>query len=416
MKVLLLTAYFPPDTGSAAHLFYELGTALVERGHRVTVLTNMPGYHAQGPLDRYKGKRWIREEINGMEVMRTACLRFPRRFMIGRALWHFSGALAFLLAGLGLPKHDVALVYSPPLPLGLTAWGLRRLRGIPFVLNVQDLFPQSIIDLGLLRNRWIIWAFEQVERFVYARATHITVHSPGNRDHVVAKGTEPERVSIIPNWVDTRFIQPGPRTNSFRREHGLDDAFVVSFAGVLGYSQDLDVVLEAARLTQSATPNPQSAILFLIVGDGVEKPRLEAKAQQMGLCNVRFLPMQPRERYPAVLQASDVCLATLHSQVHTPVVPSKILSIMAAGRPVIAALNLDGDAPKLIAAAHCGLCVPPEDPQALADAVLRLYRDPSLRQELGRNGRRYAEEHLSLETCVARYEELLRRVAKLPGD
>jgi colanic acid biosynthesis glycosyl transferase WcaI len=168
--------------------------------------------------------------------------------------------------------------------------------------------------------------------------------------------------------------------------------------------------LEGGR-RRLAIRNPQSEILFLIVGDGVEKARLEAKAQQMGLDNVRFLPMQPREKYPAVLHASDVCLATLHAEVKTPVVPSKILSIMAAGRPVVAAMNLDGDGPRLIAEARCGLCVPPEDPQALVQAVLKLYHDPSLRQELGRNGRRYAEEHLSLEACVGRYEELLQRIA-----
>jgi colanic acid biosynthesis glycosyl transferase WcaI len=331
--------------------------------------------------------------------------------LVGRALWQFGGALAFFLAGLALPSHDVAIVYSPPLPLGLTAWGLKKLRGIPFILNVQDLFPQSIIDLGLLRNRWLIRFFEAMERFVYQQANAITVHSEGNRQHIARKlGIEKaEKVRVIPNWVDTRFIQPGPRVNWFREEYNLGNAFIVSFAGVLGYSQDLDIVLEAARILKDE--NPQSDILFLIVGDGVERPRLKAKVHQMGLDNVRFLPMQPREKYPAVLHASDIGLVTLHAEVRTPVVPSKILSIMAAGRPVVAAMNLDGDGPRLIAEARCGLCVPPEDPQALAEAVLKLYHDPSLRQELGRNGRRYAEEHLSLEACVGRYEELLQRIA-----
>jgi glycosyltransferase involved in cell wall biosynthesis len=176
----------------------------------------------------------------------------------------------------------------------------------------------------------------------------------------------------------------------------------------LGYSQDLDVVLDAARILEDG--GWRSEILFLIVGDGVERPRLEAKARQMGLNNVRFLPMQPREKYPAVLHASDIGLVTLHAEVRTPVVPSKILSIMAAGRPVVAAMNLDGDGPRLIAEARCGLCVPPEDPRALAGAILKLYHNASLREELGRNGRRYAEEHLSLVLCATQYEELLHRI------
>jgi glycosyltransferase involved in cell wall biosynthesis len=410
MKILLLTAYFPPDTGSAAHLFYELGRAFVERGHGVTVLTGMPGYHALGPLEKYKGKKRIKEDMEGMEVVRVAMPQLPRHLMVGRALWQFGGAWALFLAGLGLPKADAAIVYSPPLPLGLTAWGLKKLQGLPFILNVQDLFPQSIIDLGLLRNRWLIRFFEEMERFVYRRANIITVHSEGNREYVMRKldKGQAEKVKVIPNWVDVHFIQPGPRMNWFREAHGLGDAFVVSFAGVLGYSQDLDVVLDAARILEDG--GWSSEILFLIVGDGVERPRLEAKARQMGLNNVRFLPMQPREKYPAVLHASDIGLATLHAEVRTPVVPSKILSIMAAGRPVVAAMNLDGDGPRLIAEARCGLCVPPEDPRALAEAILQLYHDASLREELGRNGRRYVEKYLSLEACVERYEQLLRQV------
>ena len=410
-NVLLLTAYFPPDNGSAAHLFYELGTALARRGHQVTVITGMPGYHVQGPLDRYKGKMWIREKVNGMDVVRVVTPRFPRHLMVGRALWQFGTAAALFLAGLRLCRHDVAIVYSPPLPLGLTAWGLQRLRRIPFVLNVQDLFPQSIIDLGLLKNRWIVRLFEAMERFVYRRMDHIIVHSEGNRQHIVDKGAAVDKVTVIPNWVDTAFIRPGNRMSEFRKKHGLGDTFVVSFAGILGYSQDLDVVLEAARLIdQKLFPPGHPPMLWLIVGDGVERTRLETKAQQMNLSNLRFLPMQPRDEYPSILHASDVCLVTLHAKVKTPVVPSKILSIMAAGRPVVAALNLEGDASRLIAKAQCGLLVPPEDPIALANAVLRLYHDASLREELGRNGRRYAEEYLSLDSCVAQFEALLRSV------
>jgi colanic acid biosynthesis glycosyl transferase WcaI len=410
-RILLLTAYFPPDTGSAAHLFYELGTALAKRGHRVTVITGLPSYHAQGPLDRYKGRLWIREAVGSLDVVRVAALQLPRRLMVGRALSQFSMAVSFFIAGMCLAGHDVAIAYSPPLPLGLCAGGLKWLRRTPFILNVQDLFPQSLIDLGLLRNRWIIRAFEGMERLVYRWADAITVHSEGNRRHVLGRCAAAAKVKVIPNWVDVNFIRPAGQTNGFRKKYNLGDAFVVSFAGVLGYSQDLDVVLEAAQLVPlQPLPTGHPALLWLIVGDGIERTRLEEKAQAMHLNNVRFLPMQARTEYPAVLHASDVCLVTLHAEVKTPVVPSKLLSIMAAGRPVVAAFNLDGDAPRLVAEARCGLCVPPEDPRALADAVLKLYRDPSLREELGRNGRVYAEETLSLDVCVVRVEAVLREV------
>lgn len=407
MNILLLTAYFPPDTGSAAHLFYELGVALTREGHMVSVLTSFPSYHAQGDLRRYRGRLWMVEEVDGIRVARVVAPNLPRHIPFARGIWQFSLAMAFALGGMRLPRQDVALVYSPPLPLGLTAWWLKFSRKVPFVLNVQDLFPQSVIDLGILRNRWLIRFFEGMERFVYRQADHITVHSPGNRDHVVGKGAPLNRVTVVPNWVDTEFIHPGERHNGFSREHNLDDKFVVSFAGILGYSQDLDVVLEAAKLLHR-----YSDIQFLIVGDGVEKPRLERKAVEMGLRNVRFVPMQPRHRYPEVLNASDVCLATLHAEVRTPVVPSKMLGIMAAARPVVAAMNLDGDAPRLIEAAQCGLVVPPEDSQALAEAVLALYNNETLRVSLGQNGRRYAEEHLSLKVAARRYIAIFTQIVQ----
>lgn len=401
----MLTAYFPPDTGSAAHLFYELGTALVKKGHGVTVLTSFPGYHAQGNLSKYRGKRYMEEEMDRVRVVRVKVPQFPRHIPAGRALWQFSLAFKFGLSTLRLLTFDISIIYSPPLPLGFTAWFLRKRKGVPFIFNVQDLFPQSAIDLGILKNRPLIKFFESMERWVYRRADLITVHSPGNRDHVVMKGASPDKVEVMPNWVDTDFIVPGKRMNGLREEFGLGNKFIVSFAGVLGYSQDIDVILGVADLLMK-----KGDILFLIVGDGVEKGRLEKKASSMGLSNVRFLPMQPRDRYPSVLHASDVCLATLHKEVKTPVVPSKILSIMAAGRPVVACMNLDGDAPRLVEEVGCGYVLPPEDPKSLADHILKLHEDEGLREEMGRNGREYAERELALTVAAERYIRLIDRI------
>ncbi len=406
MRILLLTAYFPPDTGSAAHLFYELGCELVSRGHQVQVITNMPGYHAVGADDRYLGKRWVKESLDGMDVYRIASLRLSPTSMVGRAMWQFGMAFAFFLVGLFVPKVDISLVYSPPLTLGFSAWGLRILRGIKFIFNVQDLFPQSIIDLGLLRNPQIIRIFEWMEKAIYECSNKVAVHSTGNQKHVVGRGGEPRHVKVIPNWVDTDFIQPGERQNEFRAAYNFGDDFLVSFAGVLGYSQDLDVILEAAKRLRD-----HDHIKWILVGDGVEKERMQGKARESDLLNlVHFLPMQPREKYPAILHASDVCLATLRAEVKTPVVPSKILSIMAAGKPVVAAMDLSGDAPKLIADAQCGFSTPPGDAAALAEAVLKLYTDRDLCAQVGANGRQYAEEHLSRKACVLHYERMIMEV------
>ena len=405
MRILLITSYFPPDSGSAANLFCELGSALVKRGHEVSVVTSTPSYHAQGPLERYQRHLWVTEEVHGMAVTRLAIPNLLRNSRIGRGFWQFASAGAFTAGCLLQTRADVALVYSPPLPLGLAASAARLLRHTPFIFNVQDLFPQSAIDLGLLNNNFLIRLFERLERFIYRRAAHVTVHSEGNKEHVIRKGADKGRVSVLHNWVDTDSIRPGSRFNAFSHSHGLDDRFVVSFGGVIGYSQDIDVILEAADRLRD-----RPEIIFLVVGDGVEKARIEQKARDIALPNVRFLPMQPYDQYTAVMHASDACLTTLRAEVKTPVVPSKIATAMAAGRPVIAIMNPDGDAPKLIERAGCGFLAQAGDSATLATCILRLYADPELGQRMGRNGRLFAERYLSLTVAAQLYEQLLASV------
>jgi len=397
MKVLLVTAYFPPDTGSAAHLFYELGVQLVRQNHAVTVLTSFPSYHAVEPVNGYQGKRFLRERIDGMDIVRIRVPNLPRHIPAARAVWQFALAHRFSRAIRRIEKHDVALIYSPPLPLGLAGASLKS-SNTPFILNVQDLFPQSAVDLKILKNRWLIAFFEALEKRIYRAADHITVHSPGNLAHVVRTGIDADNVTVVPNWVDTDFLQPDRRRNGFSEKHGLAGRFVVSFAGVLGYSQDIDVILEAAHLLRDG-----QEILFLVVGDGVEKDRLVRKANVMGCTNVLFLPMQSRQVYPEVLTASDVCLVTLNKEVVSPVVPSKILSIMAAGKPLVACMNPQGDAAHVVRTARCGFVLPAGDAAGLAEAIVKLRHDPRLRTELGGNGRAYCVENFSLEKCARRY-------------
>jgi len=405
MKLLLISAFFPPEVGSAAHLFYELGQAFRARGHEVLVLTGLPRYHVAESAGKVRRAPVIREDYHGLRVFRVFNLDIPWNAPVMRGLDQFVSAGCAGLAGLCLPRFDAALVYSPPLPLALAALACCRLRGRPLVVNIQDLFPQSAIDLGVLRQPHLIRLFRTLESLLYRRADHVVVHSRGNRDYLTARGAPPGRVCVVSNWVDTEAVRPSPRDNALRAQLGLDGRFVVSFAGIMGYSQDLDTVVESARLLRD-----RPDIVFLLVGDGVEKPGLEARVRRLGLSNVRFLPMQPREKYPEVLAASDLCLVTLRPEVRTPVVPSKILSIMAAGRPVLASLPLMGDAPALIREAGCGVAVPPAQPAALSRAVADLADDAPARAAMGDRGRDYAQRHLSLSAISARLERLLHNL------
>ncbi len=408
MNIVMLTAYFLPEVGSAAHLFAEIGRELARRGHRITVLTGYPTYNVDRPKlpPKYRSGRWMKEVMNDMTVVRVKTLGMPRHIPVLRGLDQVSAAVISVFSGLFLfrGRADVILVYSPPLFLGLTALVLRWFKGAKVVLNVQDLFPQSAIDLGLLKSRPLVRIFRSVEALLYRRVDMVTVHSLGNRDHVVSHGGAPGRTLVVPNTVDTNVIVPGPRENEFRHRYDIDHQdFIVSFAGVLGYSQDLDIVIDAARMLEQL-----DRLIFYIVGDGVEKPRLMKKAN--GMKNVRFLPMLSKEEYLSLLHASDVCLVTLRSEVKTPVVPSKILSIMAAGRPVVAALPLGGDAPLLIEEAECGICVEPGSPPKLAAAIRQVFERRDLAEKFARNGRRFAEHDLSLEVCVDRYEEVFDKI------
>lgn len=403
-RVLILAPHFPPDSGSAANLLHDLGAALVRRGDRVTVVAPMPRYHVLGARSRYGGIGVV-ERLDGIRVVRIATPALGS-WPPARALSEFASAAALALVALGVERPDVAIVYSPPLPHGLAACLVGAVRRVPFVLNLQDLVPKSMVDLGVLRSRAAIRAYEAIERFVYSRAAHATVHSAGNLAHVLARGLEASRASVLPNWVDLATIDAGTGMGTaLREEWELGDEVVASFAGVIGYSQDVEIVVDAARLTSD-----DRGVAWLIVGDGIARPALEARAG--GLANVLFRPMQSRERYAALLDATDIGLVTLSADVGSPVVPSKVLSLMAAARPVVAVLPAkNSDAARLIEDADCGVVVEPGDARGLAIAVGRLAADSAERRRLGANGRRYAEENLALDVVVRRWDSLLDQVA-----
>lgn len=406
MKILALTKYFPPDIGTASHLFFELCETLVRRGHEVTAVTSLPRYNLKKIPAKYRNRLFLKEEMNGITVLRVAGIPSPRP-EISRSIEQFYMALPLYFCGLAAQKPEAIIVYSPPIALGITGYLLGKKWHVPFIVNIQDLFPQCCVDYGF--PKIIIKSFGKIADFVYHKVNYITVHSVGNREVILRDSpfVSPEKIKVIDNWVDTDFIKPGKRTNTFSALHNLNGHFVVSFAGSIGIPQGLEVVIAAANELRDL---PE--ILFLIVGDGVMREKIVRKASGLDLTNVQFLPMQPRGTYPWILASSEVCLVTLLKEISTPVIPSKILSIMAAGRPVLASMPLHGDAPKLIAEADCGLCVEPGNAEALAAGILKLYHNPELRELYGRNGRRYVEEHLSREACVANYETIFQQAVK----
>lgn len=401
----MLTDRFPPEVRSSARLFYDLARRFQQRGHDVRVITKFPSKYAP-PADGAAEARNGWNIAEGVPVRRVRWVPLLNGGRAVRALDHLTLWMTFAVASRHWPVADIALIYSPPLPLALAGGLYRSWYRTPFVLNVQDLYPQTVVDLGLLKNRLAIRVAQRLEATAYRLAERLVVHSPGNRDFLLErKGLPADKVRVIYNGVDVDAARPGARENEFRQQHGLVGQFLVSFAGLMGYAQDLTTVIEAA-----ASLRDRPDILFLLVGEGVAEARWKTMVAEKRLCNVRFLPLQPKEAYGRLLAASDVCLVPLARDLRTPVVPGKLQSIMASARPVIATLDLEGDASKIIREAKCGYALEPGNVREFRNAVLGLSRDPGLAERLGANGRAYAQQHFSLASSCQAYERLFDEI------
>jgi glycosyltransferase involved in cell wall biosynthesis len=400
VHILFITNYYPPEIAAPANLYQQLGSEFAKRGHRITVLTGMPRYNVSIDLyNRYKANRKT-ERDNSIEVIRASVPYIERGRTLRRGFEQFEIAGSFSRAGKRIQeKVDVALVCSPPLTLYRTAHKLSQKHSFPVVLGIQDVFPQNAIDLGIMRNKYLIKFFEKMERKAYDLVDAITVQSEGHLRFVEPKVKDKSKIHILQNWIDTNQIVPGDKKNAFSEKYKLEESFVVSYAGTMGHSQDMDVILSAASLLKN------EKIRFIIAGSGVQETQVKQKANEMTLKNLILMPMLSYEEYKQLLDTSDISLVTLKAGVETPTVPSKIISIMAAGKPVIASMNLEGDAPKLIREADCGFVVD-GNAQDLADRIMDLYRNKETRERLGKNGRRYIERELSVQIAADKLEKI----------
>jgi colanic acid biosynthesis glycosyl transferase WcaI len=384
----------------------ELAEELSALGHDVTVVTAFPHYKGNAIDEQYRGKLIQRERQEGIEVIRTY-LYVPQRKerILGRLLNYLSFNVLSTLVGLLADPYDIILAPSPPLTIGLSAYVLSRLRRVPYIYNVQDIYPDVAIRLGVLTNPRLIRFFRRMENFVYAKAAAVSVLSEGFGRNLLNKGLPGTKIYVIPNFVDVDFVRPLPKDNAFARRHSLHNKFVVMYAGNVGLSQGLETLLEAAQQFQDLAD-----LCLLIVGNGAAKVELEMQARKTKSQNVIFLPFQPREDVPEMYASADVSLVILRRGIGAESVPSKAYTIMASGRAMVAAVDKEADTRKLVGTANCGLCVEPENPSALARAIRALYADPIHRAQLGRNGRNHVETHYTPQAVAQQYDALLERI------
>jgi glycosyltransferase involved in cell wall biosynthesis len=403
MNIVIVTDAYPPEVRSSSHLMVELAEGLSALGHSVHVLTGWPRYNLEDSARRRTFEASMMED--GVHVVRVRTLPHHNVGYVMRGLAQISMPFAFLgvLNKFIRQPVDAVVVYTPPLPLAFVGEALRR-RGARYLLNVQDLFPQNAIDLGVLRNPVLVAFYRWMEKRAYSKADIVTAHSEANR--VMMLATDPElgqKLRVLHNWVDTAPYAACPaRAGDFRKEWGLEGQFLALFAGVMGPSQALDVVLDTASATRDLKD-----LTYLIVGDGMEKPRLVERARGEQLDNVVFKPFVSREDYPLLVDTVDVGLVCLSSLNTTPVVPGKILGYMAGAKPIAAFLNVQSDGHGIIRDAGCGYSCASNDPAAPAAIMRSLYNDRSACTTMGSAGEAYVSTHFAKDVIIRTMSEWL---------
>jgi len=408
MRIVVLCPHFEPDTAPTGVVITRIVGELAARGHELHVVSSLPWYRAHR-IEPEWGGQWIATERTSWgSVTRVHPFPGADKSNIARRALGFVGfsalaGVAAMRAGGLFRRADVVLAMSPPLTLGLTGWLVGLVRGAPLVFNVQDIFPDAAVRTGAITNRRVIALASWLERAIYRRAAAVTVLSDGLRRNVTAKiGAARHRaVRVIPNFVDTEAVRPLPRMTSYRTELGIGDEPVVLYAGNVGFSQSLDLVLEAARVMPGVT--------FLVNGDGAARADLERRAA--GLGNVRFADYQPVTRLAEVLATGDIHVVPLRAGLGDVSVPSKTYSSLAAGRPVVAAIDLDSEIPRLLADAGSGIAVAPGDAAGFVAALRSLLDDSALASAMGAAGRHWAEREASPAAVGVAYDDLVRGVA-----
>lgn len=409
MRLVVLTPHFAPDVAPTGVVVTRIVEELAQRGHEIEVVSALPWYREHSVEEGYGGRAVRHEDTPWGRITRIHPLpTADKRRIVRRAAAFVGFSAAAAALGARGSRADAVLAVSPPLTLGLAGSVVAAARRAPFVFNVQDVYPDVAIELGVLANPVVIEAACRLEHFCYTRAAAVTVLSDDLKINVAAKpGGGANKVHVIPNFVDTNWIRPLEKENPYRSEFGLEGKRVVMYAGNVGLSQSLDIFIDAAS---ALTYDPD--IVFVINGQGAARPELERRAA--GLHNVRFVDLQPLERVPELLAAADIHVVPLKKGLARASVPSKTYSILAAGRPLIASVDPGSEVARIVQHANAGIAITPDDPEELTKAIRRLVDAPEEAAELGRAGRRYVESWASPAGVAAAYESLFESLRRDP--
>ncbi|MCK9187962.1 WcaI family glycosyltransferase [Acidithiobacillus sp.] len=418
MKFLIYGLNYAPEPTGTGKYTGEMTEWLAAQGHAVEVVCGLPHYPQWQVAAGYDGFRFHSETLAGVQVHRArhyvpAADRLRTRTRILLETSFTWGAARFWLPRFFLrQKPGVVIAVMPPMQIGIWPLLYSWIRGVPWVLHVQDLQLDAALRLGMLPGGMLGQALYRIEAFLLHHATRVSTISEAMRQRVIEKGVPPERAWLFPNWADIEAVRPGPRANDFRKEFGVDpETVLILYAGGMGEKQGLEVVLEAARRCAD-----EPRLQFLMVGAGGARTRLERQAAAMGLRNLRFAPVQPVERLAEMLAAGDIHLVVQRRDAADLVMPSKLTNILAAGRPCVATADAGTALAEIVAGHTTGLVTPPGDSEALTAAILTLAADQTLRAQCSNHARHYAETHLDRDAILSRFEQqILALIAHRQG-
>jgi glycosyltransferase involved in cell wall biosynthesis len=412
VKILFVSQYFPPEVCAPANRTYELSRQWTRLGHNVTVLTAFP-HHPRGVKKRED--RWAltrRDSVDDIEVIRTYVYATANKGIVRRMMSYASFMTSAVLIGRWrVSRPDVVVATSPQLLCACAGYAIAKSLKAPFVFEVRDLWPESILAVEAMKQNFVVRRLKDVARFLYGRSDRIVTVGDGYRRQINRLyGVPMERMDVVTNGIDPELFVPGNRDNDVRREYGWGDRFVVLYMGTHGMAHALHRVLEAARELSS-----RDDILFAFVGEGAEKDNLKQMASRWQLANVQFIDQQPKSRVPDFYAACDLGLVTLRdTPLFQDVLPSKIFEYMAMQKALL--ISVGGDARNTVEKAGAGRFVAPENVPALVEAVTDLSQQSDRLDEMGRNGRNHVIEHFDRRTLARRYLEILGRVAGLDAD
>ena len=408
MRILFLTQYFTPEIGATQTRIHEFARACVAKGHQVTVVTEFPN-HPHGRIPReYRWKLFTREEIDGFTVLRVWVWASPVKTTLRRLLFYGSFLVLSVLRGLFMrPRVDVVFATSPPLLAGLAGWIIAKIHHASFILDIRDLWPLAALALGELRQPILLRFAERLEHFLYRKADKITTVTRGFVRHIAACVGNSARIVLLPNGAQTDIFAPSAANSDQRRRLGIDNRFLITFAGNHGIAQGLDAILDAAVILRG-----RSDVMFSLIGDGPVKPRLVERARVLGLTNVLFLPSVPLSQITLYLTMSDALLVPLRNDpVFDTFVPSKLFDFLACARPVV--LMVNGEAREILESSGGGIWVAPEDASGLVQAIAQfMAMSAEERQRMGERGRAYV---LSRYTRAIQNRNLLELLERFKG-